>query len=73
MHHLTSVSEQGNSVKKRVEDIYKMDKRQWSCIDCSIIFASTMDLQKHVKRASPENDDCVMKIPTNPMNLDGIT
>ena len=61
MHHLTSVSEQGNSVKKRVEDIYKMDKSQWSCIDCGIIFASTMDLQKHVKRGCPENDEPPMK------------
>ena len=57
MHHLTSVSEQGNSVKKRVEDIYQMDKSQWSCIDCGIIFASIMDLQKHVKRGCPENDE----------------
>ena len=61
MHHLTSVSEQGNSVKKRVEDIYKMDKRQWCCIDCGIIFASTMDLQKHVKRGCHENDEPLMK------------
>ena len=61
MHHLTSVSEQGNSVKKRVEDIYKMDKSHWSCIDCGIIFASTMDLQKHVKRGCPENDEPPMK------------
>ena len=61
MHQLTSVSEQGNSVKKRVEDIYKMDKSQWSCIDCGIIFASTMDLQKHVKRGCPENDEPPMK------------
>ena len=61
MHHLTSVSEQGNSVKKRVEDIYKMDKSQWSCIDCGIIFASTMDLQKHVKRGCSENDEPPLK------------
>ena len=63
MHHLTSDSQQGNSVKKRVEDIYiyKMDKSQWSCIDCGIIFASTMDLQKHVKRGCPENDEPPMK------------
>ena len=61
MHHLTSDSQQGNSVKKRVEDIYKMDKSQWSCIDCGIIFASTIDLQKHVKRGCPENDEPPMK------------
>ena len=57
MHHLTSVSERGNSVKKRVEDIYKMDKIQWSCIDCGVIFSSSMDLQKQVKRGCPENDE----------------
>ena len=42
-------------MKKRVEDIHKMDESQWSCIDWSIIFASTMDLQKYVKRGCPEN------------------
>ena len=38
-----------------------MDKSQWSCIDCDIIFASIMDLQKNVKRGCPENDEPPMK------------
>ena len=38
-----------------------MDKSQWSCIDCGIIFASTMDLQKHIKRGCPENHETPMK------------
>ena len=61
MYRLTSGSEQGNSVKKGVEDIYKMDKSQWSCIDCGIIFASTMDLQKHIKRGCSQNDEPPVK------------
>lgn len=28
-----------------------------SCIDCGILFASPMDMQKHVKRGCSENDD----------------
>ena len=38
-----------------------MDKNQWSRFDCRIIFASTMDLQKHVKRGCPVNDELPVK------------
>ena len=34
-----------------------MDKSHCSCIDCGIIFASPMDLQKHAKRGCSENDE----------------
>ena len=28
-----------------------------SCLDCGLLFVSTMDLQKHIKRGCPEDDD----------------
>ena len=49
MLQFTTASEQVNSVKKRGKEEYKMDKSHCSCIDCGIIFASPMDLQKHAK------------------------
>ena len=61
MLQLTTGGEQGNSVRKRAEEEYKMDKSHCSCIDCGFIFASTMDLQKHVKRGCPENDEPPVK------------
>ena len=38
-----------------------MDKSHCSCIDCGIMFASSMDLQKHIKRGCPENDEPPVK------------
>ena len=38
-----------------------MDKHHCSCIDCGIVFASPMDLQKHVKRGCPENEEPAAK------------
>ena len=61
MLQFTTGSEQVNSVKKRVEEEYKMDKSYCSCIDCCIIFASPMDLQKHAKRGRPANDEPPVK------------
>ena len=36
-------------MKKGVEVEYEMDKSHCPCTDCDIIFASAMDLQKHLK------------------------
>ena len=61
MHQLTSSSEHRNSVKKRVEEKYKIDKSHCSCIDCGIIFASTMDSHEHIERGCPQNDESPVK------------
>ena len=60
MIQLTTGSEQENCVKKAVEVGYKMDKSHCPC-PCGIIFASSMDLQKHVKRGCPENNQPPVK------------
>ena len=57
MLQCTTGSEQVNSVKKRGEEEYKIDKSHCLCIDCGIIFAFPMDLQKHAKQGCPENDE----------------
>ena len=41
-------------MKKRVEE-YKMDNSHCSCMNWGIIFAFTMDLEKHIKRGCPES------------------
>ena len=61
MIQLTTGSEQENCVKKAVEVGYKMDKSHCPCTDCGIIFASSTDLQKHVKRGCPENNQPPVK------------
>ena len=61
MIQLTTGSEQENCVKKAVEVGYKMDKSHCPCTDCGIIYASSMDLQKHVKRGCPENSQPPVK------------
>ena len=61
MPQLTTGSLPGKGAKKRTEQEYKMDKSHCSCIDCGIMFASSMDLQKHVKRGCPENDEPPVK------------
>ena len=48
-------------MKKGVEVEYKMEKSRCPCTDCGIIFASPMDLQKHVKTGCPENNEPPVK------------
>ena len=38
-----------------------MDRRHCSCIDCGCIFASSRDVQQHMKRGCPENDEPPIK------------
>ena len=58
-NHLKAGIQQGGGVKNKLE--YNMDRSHCPCMDCGSIFASSVDVQKHVKRGCPENGDSPVK------------
>ena len=59
--HSQTGCQQDNIMDRQGLENNKMDKHHCLCIDCGIMFASPMDLQKHVKRGCPENEEPAAK------------